>query len=144
MTANPDLGLEHHPDCVVCSPTCGHGLRMKYELDDQDRAVGTFACPVLFSGYPGLLHGGVISALLDGAMTHWLFLHGRAAVTAELTVRFRHPVRLGEPAVIRAWQVEERQPLFRMEAELLQNGTCKAKARATFKLRQIKPAQEQA
>ncbi|MCC7406611.1 MAG: PaaI family thioesterase [Phycisphaeraceae bacterium] len=143
MNNMPDLRLEHHPDCVVCSPTCGHGLRMKYELDDEDRAVGVFACPERFGGYPGLLHGGVIAALLDGAMTHWLFLHGHAAVTAELAVRFRHPVRLGETAVIRAWQVEARSPIFRLGAELVQDEICKARAHATFKLRQLNTVQEQ-
>jgi acyl-coenzyme A thioesterase PaaI-like protein len=36
-----------------------------------------------------MLHGGVISSILDGTMTNCLFAHGTVAVTAELRVRFR-------------------------------------------------------
>ena len=132
MTPVTDVRAQRHPACVVCSPTCGHGLRVRFELDDQDRAVGSFDCPPRFEGYPGLLHGGVTSALLDGAMTNWIFLHGQAAVTADLHVRFRHPVRVGIPATIRAWCEAQRGGVYRLAAELLQGPQRCATASATF------------
>ena len=132
MTPATDLRAARHPACVVCSPTCGHGLRVRFALDDHDGAVGHFDCAPAFEGYPGLLHGGVTSALLDGAMTDWLFLHGATAVTAELNVRFRHPVALGEPATLRAWLQAQRGGVYRLEAELLQGEQRRATATATF------------
>jgi acyl-coenzyme A thioesterase PaaI-like protein len=132
----PDLRTRHHPDCVVCSPGCAHGLRLSLVLDAKGVAEGSFACDCRYEGYPGLLHGGVISAVLDGAMTNCLFLHGCAAVTAELVVRFRHPVALNEPARVRAWIAEDGPPVFRLQAELVQGGVTKATARAAFMLPQ--------
>jgi len=128
-----DLRAARHPTCVVCSPTCTHGLKLTMTLNGAE-AVGSFACDAGYEGYPGMLHGGIISALLDGAMTNCLFLHGHAAVTAELTIRFREPVRLGAPAELRSWITEEGPPVFRLQARLAQAGKTCATARAAFML----------
>ena len=138
-TTMPGLRQRHHPGCVVCSPDCGHGLQVHFYLDKQGAAVGSFDCGARYEGYPGLLHGGVISALLDGAMTNCLFLHGRATVTAELVVRFRHPVVLGKPARLRAWIAQSNPPVFRLRAELVHDGIVKAGARAAFMLPKALP-----
>jgi len=128
----PDLREKHHPGCVVCSPHCAHGLQLQFSPDGEGEVICAFACDPRYEGYPGLLHGGVISALLDGAMTNCLFTHGCAAVTAEMVVRFRHPVLLGRPAEIRAWIAGDHPTLFRLQATLVQDGVVKATARATF------------
>lgn len=138
----PDLRRQHHPDCVVCSPDCAHGLQLRLDLDSHGAAVGSFDCAARYEGYPGLLHGGVISALLDGAMTNCLFLHDTVAVTAELTVRFRHPVTLGQAAQVRAWITEHRPPLFRLRAELVQNGVLKAVGHAVFMRSRLPPSKD--
>ena len=130
----PDLRGQYHPDCIVCGPNCRHGLKMQIALDDQGVAVGNFNCDGLYEGYSGIMHGGVISALLDGAMTNCLFLHGRAAVTAQLVINFRHPVRLNVPAQVRAWITQGDPPVFRLQAQLVQEGEVKAAARAAFML----------
>lgn len=132
-TVPADLRQQHHPDCIVCSPDCAHGLRVAFALDGR-LAVGNFDCAGRYEGYPGMLHGGVISSLLDGAMTNCLFLHGVVAVTAELVVRFRHPVLLGKPAQLRAWITENDPPVFRLQAQLVQDGIIKASGRAAFML----------
>jgi uncharacterized protein (TIGR00369 family) len=86
----------------------------------------------MYQGYDGYLHGGVIAALLDSAMTNCLFAHGRIALTGELNVRFLKPVVVNEPAIVSARVVESSPPLFCMEAELSQNGQSVAKATAKF------------
>ncbi|GAG45859.1 unnamed protein product, partial [marine sediment metagenome] len=83
-------------------------------------------------GYAGSLHGGVISALLDGAMTHCIFAHGRAGVTGELRVRYRHSVVTDHMAVVRGWIRRFSPPLCFMGAELFQDGQVKATATAKF------------
>jgi len=98
----PDLREQYHPDCIVCGPNCPHGMKIRLALDDHGVAVGNLDCDPRYEGYSGIMHGGIISALLDGAMTNCLFLHGRDAVTAQLVINFRHPVRLNVPAQVRA------------------------------------------
>ena len=70
--------------------------------------------------------------LLDAAMTNCLFARNIQAVTGRLNVRFRHPVKLGANAVIRAWMVEQYPPLYLLKAELAQEGKVCALADAKF------------
>jgi acyl-coenzyme A thioesterase PaaI-like protein len=92
----------------------------------------TFDCTKAYEGYSDVLHGGVVSALLDGAMTNCLFAHGHPGVTAEITVRFRHPVHTGKTATVRAWIERCARPLHVLGAELAQEGEVKATARGKF------------
>jgi uncharacterized protein (TIGR00369 family) len=105
-------------------------------LDFEDAGDGsvraTFDCATAFEGYPGYLHGGIISTILDSAMANCLFAQGYQAVTAELTVKFRAPVVLERAAVTEARATRDLFPLFLMEASLIQDGQTKATATAKF------------
>ncbi|RPI62864.1 MAG: PaaI family thioesterase, partial [Planctomycetaceae bacterium] len=85
-----------------------------------------------YEGYEDVLHGGVISSLLDGAMTNCLFAHGIVAVTAELVVRFRHPVAIDVPVSVIGRIVSSSPPLHITEAKVIQDGVVMAVAKAKF------------
>jgi acyl-coenzyme A thioesterase PaaI-like protein len=121
-----------HPSCVVCGGTNERGLRLRYVPADGNGVQAELDCDSSLEGYGGRLHGGVIAAALDGAMTHCLFGLGREAVTAELIVRFKHPVATGRPATVRAWLERDLGPLYLPQAELVQDGVVKAAASAKF------------
>jgi acyl-coenzyme A thioesterase PaaI-like protein len=123
---------EVHPNCVSCSPTSSLGLGLKFLVREDGGVEATFACQEIYQGYPGLLHGGITSMLLDAAMTNCLFAHGRVAVTARLIVRFLLPVAINRTAIIRAWLRDFSPPLFVLEAELEQNGQVMAHAAGKF------------
>jgi len=116
----------------VCSPDNPVGLQLRPQLRPDGSVEATFPCTVTFQGYTGLLHGGVIAALLDGIMTHCLFAHDISAVTAEIKVRFRSPVTIGIPVVARARRHSSHPPLHVVEAELIQGRQVKASAAAKF------------
>lgn len=121
-----------HPRCVACSPDNKLGLRLDFQ-DAGDGAVRTtFDCSATFEGYPGQLHGGIISTLLDATMANCLFAQDLQAVTAELSVRFKAPVTLKHKATAEARVVRDLFPLFLMEAHLIQDGQVKATATAKF------------
>ena len=121
-----------HPDCLVCSQRRQLGLRLEFTAMEDGSVQAEFQCHPLLEGYPGLLHGGVVSSVLDGAMTNCLFAHGQQAVTGELTVRYRRPVETGRAAVVRAWIECSMPPFFIMKAELIQDEWTKAKATGKF------------
>ena len=91
-----------------------------------------FACREAFRSYPKTLHRGVISALLDAAMTNALFSVGVVGVTAELTVSFLAAVALNRGAVVRAAIERDAHPLFYVRAELEQDRRPMARATAKF------------
>jgi len=125
-----------HPRCVVCSEESPCALGLHFRMLDDGSVETTFDCPNRLQGYLDCLHGGVISSLLDGAMTNCLFAHGIVAVTADLKVRFRHPVRTDASSRITARITRFSSPLHVGEAELEQEGRVKARAVGKFMERQ--------
>ena len=121
-----------HPHCVVCGKGCAIGLGLDFVVQADGSVRAEFACSKAYEGYRGILHGGVISSLLDGAMTNCLFAHGKEALTAELIVRYRKPVLVSEKIVLRAWIEQSSSHIFCMRSELSQNGCVKATAKAKF------------
>jgi uncharacterized protein (TIGR00369 family) len=66
------------------------------------RASAEFILPKHFQGYKDIVHGGVIAALLDEAMIKAVLARGIHAITAEITVRFKNPLRTGGRAAVEA------------------------------------------
>jgi len=121
-----------HPDCISCSPENFAGLKLDFIVRDDRGVQAEFACSRIYQGYPGYLHGGISSLLLDSAMANCLFAHQKPAVTARLIIRFLLPVAIDQPAVVKAWIREYEPPLYVLEAELEQNGRILVKASAKF------------
>jgi len=125
------LRVKEHPHCFVCGAPAGR-LGVTFAVRSDSSVEATFECADLFQGYPGKIHGGIISSLLDAAMTQCLFARGEVAVTAELAVKFKKPVLTGRSATVTARMLNDYYPLYVMEAELLQDGSVAATATGKF------------
>jgi len=126
------VAIEEHRDCIVCGRGNADGLRLQF-TEAVDGSVKTvFSCEKKYRGYSGVLHGGIVSCLLDGAMTNCLFSKGVVALTGEMTIRYLRPVTIDIVAVVRAHVTRSRSPLYLLEAELSQDGIVKASAAAKF------------
>ena len=79
-----------------------------------------------------MMHGGVMSSILDGAMGNCMFARGQAAVTAGMTTRFRHPVVTGREATVSARITRVSHPLYLLEAKIIQDGKVKATANGKY------------
>jgi uncharacterized protein (TIGR00369 family) len=128
MTGLQRVRTDAHANCVVCSSSNERGLRLEFVELGNGKVQASFDCPEAFAGYGGMLHGGVVASLVDGAMTNCLFARGVSAVTAQLNVRFRNPVVTGRVAMVHAW-IERATPLlYLVRAELVQDRQTKAVA----------------
>mgnify|MGYP006296250307 CR=1 FL=1 len=121
-----------HPDCVVCGLLNARGLHLMFEADEDEGVKAEFNCDKDLEGYPGILHGGVISTILDGAMGHCMFARGLTAVTVEMKTRFRHPIKTGDDACVKARITRSSHPLYLLQAEIVQNNQVKATAKGKF------------
>lgn len=126
------LRQQAHPRCVVCSPANPLGLGLEFTLHPDGSVTGEFTASEIFEGYPGLLHGGLAATLLDGSMTNCLFAAGIKAVTAELTVRYRHPVVAQRRMTLGAWRTKAHGPMHQLRAELRQDDQVKVTAIGKF------------
>ncbi|HDP98464.1 MAG TPA: PaaI family thioesterase [bacterium] len=121
-----------HPDCIACGFTNINGLHLRFETDYEGGVTASFECNEIFEGYPGILHGGIISMILDSAMGNCMFSRGRATVTVEMNTKFRHPVRTGCQATVSANITRVSHPLYLLEARIIQNGEVKATGKGKF------------
>ncbi|HPM24307.1 MAG TPA: PaaI family thioesterase [Phycisphaerae bacterium] len=121
-----------HGRCVVCGHVNGRAPRLHFAVADDGSVQATFQPEPAYEGYNGILHGGVISTLLDAAMTNCLFAQGRHGLTAELCVRFRHPVVSDGLLQLRAFVERASPPLFVLRAEIRQAGQVRATAIGKF------------
>ncbi len=134
------LTRREHNQCFVCGDANPQGLHILFHGRVDGSVIAEFPCASLYRGYDGLLHGGIISCLLDGAMTNCLFAHGVTATTGDLAIRFLHPVKIETPVTVTARLVRSRLPLYVLEAELAQDQTLMARSTGKFMgMRRVEP-----
>ncbi len=85
--------------CFVCGPDNPIGLKLRFEREGEG-VRAEFTPSELHVGYEGLVHGGILAALIDDALANVWFTKGEEAVTAKIEVRFRQEARPGEPLVV--------------------------------------------
>lgn len=111
----PPSGFEDDRMCFACGKDNPDGLHLEFEsVGDDVRTSVTF--PRKFQGYQDVVHGGLVSTVLDETMVTLINMRGYLALTAELSVRFREPVHVGEKIDVTASLVEKRGKVFRVEA----------------------------
>jgi acyl-coenzyme A thioesterase PaaI-like protein len=80
--------------CFVCGVENPFGLHLKFYEEEPGRVSAVITVPEHFQGYPGVVHGGIIAAMLDEVSGRTM-LRGdppRWMVTAKLDIRYRKPV----------------------------------------------------
>ena len=121
-----------HGHCLMCGDDNPDSLGLCFRVDDADSVVAEFRAQDKLQGYEGILHGGVISALLDAAMTHCLFHRGVRAVTGDLHVRYLQPVPCRSKLRLRARIKISRPPVYRVTSEIDCEDRTVARAEGTF------------
>ena len=121
------------PGCFVCGQDNPNGLRIRYELQESGEITATWTPAPAWEGFRGIVHGGVVSTVLDEAMSKAVAATGCEALTAELRVRFRRHVTSGRSFLIRGWITSSTKRKIETEATLMAaDGTEHAHAWATF------------
>jgi acyl-coenzyme A thioesterase PaaI-like protein len=134
-TANEPINLVQDHNCFGCGTLNLHGLRLRLHRDEASGGVVTHFTPdTRFEGYGGMVHGGIVSTVLDEVMAWSLYQVGEWGVTAKMEIRFRQPLRIGEPTRANGHIVRERGRLFDLKGEIrrLDDEALLAEATAIF------------
>lgn len=139
--SEPELKDDHF--CFACGALNPDGLRLKFEYPEPGFCRTEWVPVRKYQGWQGILHGGIISTLLDEAFAHSLGGAARGAglvaVTAEMTVRFEKPVRIGEKLVVEGRVLDEKGRVIHCESVIKDaNGVQLASGSGT--LVKLKPA----
>ena len=113
------------PDCIKPGFESIQGKYLNFTVKSNEEVTATFVCNSAFEGYPGILHGGIISMILDTAMGECMFSQNISALTVELKTRFRHPVLVGCKTIVSAKIIKVSNPLYILEGKIIQNNDIK-------------------
>ncbi|MCX5718810.1 MAG: PaaI family thioesterase [Nitrospirae bacterium] len=109
--------LEDDKHCFVCGEKNPNGLNLTFSFR-EGRVVTEFILHKTYQGYKDIVHGGIISTLLDEAMVKVALLQGVPVVTAEITVRFKNPLMVGEKALVEAHIIETNRKIIDTSATI--------------------------
>ncbi len=106
--------------CFVCGLENDHGLQRKFYEDGSGKVLSDITIPRHFQGYPGIVHGGIIAAMLDevsgrtitnSEATRWM-------VTASLSIRYRKPVPVEKPLHLEGSLSQDSGAVARVRGEI--------------------------
>jgi uncharacterized protein (TIGR00369 family) len=118
--------------CFACGQKNPIGLKLNFAWDGRV-ARAEFTPDKFHQGWAGVVHGGIISCLLDEAMSYAALFSGMNSLTATMQTRFRRPLQIDEPLVITASLTRKTRKLVEAKAELsLKDGTAVADSTATM------------
>jgi len=133
MLAQKAIEARRQSTCFACGSQNGHGLGLRFETGTDGSVHASWRPRGEHEGFEGIIHGGIVSTVLDEAMSKAVAAAGEPGLTCHLEVRLRRYVAADESLSIRGWIVERRRRRVRAEAELRDaRGFEKAHGWATF------------
>ena len=123
--------------CFACGEENPISLSLKFEEISENKVKAEFTPGEYHQGYDGIIHGGLTATLLDEAMAHVIGFKGIKAFTAELNIRFRKEIKIGEKLeIVGKYKSSKKSSIANVhyaEAEIFdEDGSLRAKAEAKF------------
>lgn len=104
--------------CFACGQDNPRGLRLVFRTCEDGAMTAEWIPEPEMEGYEGIVHGGLVSTVLDEAMAKVVDATRAEALTAELRVRFRQQVSSGNPLHVRGWIASRNKRMINTEAVL--------------------------
>jgi uncharacterized protein (TIGR00369 family) len=93
--------------CFICGRQNPVGLKLRFYEDHEARQIkADLTIPDEYQGYPGVVHGGIVSAVLDEVSGRAVMMEGEddlLLATLRMTVRFRRPTPTESPLTAVGW-----------------------------------------
>ncbi|HUY95404.1 MAG TPA: PaaI family thioesterase [Terracidiphilus sp.] len=129
----PRLSARVNSSCFACGADNPRGLRLQFEPGDQGKMSAAWTPDGTLEGFDGIIHGGLVSTVLDESMAKAVIASGAEALTVELRVRFRRPVAANAALRVSGWVTERNKRMLQAEAALTDaDGTELAHGWASF------------
>ena len=97
-----------------------------------DGVACTFTVPDRYQSWAGMVHGGIVSLMLDEAVG-WAAWHAELpGLTGRLEVRYRQPLKVGEEVLVRGRVEHVRRSLVYTSASITRGDDTIAECNATL------------
>jgi uncharacterized protein (TIGR00369 family) len=121
--------------CFVCGRQNPHGLYMTFYDNERDEVCSEYSVAEAYQSYPGIVHGGIIAAMLDEAVGRVAMIadHHHFMMSVRLEVKYRRPVPTETPLRIVGRVVKLRGRLGKAVGEIyLPDGSIAAESALTL------------
>lgn len=122
--------------CFICGLSNRSGLKASFFETDGNELIATFIPTEEHQGFPGRLHGGVASAILDETIGRTVSIGNTEQIfgfTLELSVEFKKPVPLGKELKAIGRITSQNKRFFEGTGEIiLENGEIAVIARGRY------------
>lgn len=121
------VGKQHNSKlCFVCGLKNKFGIQAHFYVTESQELVALFTPSEEHQSYPGRLHGGIASAILDETIGRAIlnkYVEEIWGVTIDLNVKFKKPIPLNEELKVIGRVTEENSRMFEGTGEIvLKNG----------------------
>jgi uncharacterized protein (TIGR00369 family) len=121
--------------CFICGRKNPHGLYLTFYDNGQDEVCSEHIVPDEYQSYPGIVHGGIIAAMLDEVVGRVAMIgdHHHFMMSVKLEVKYRQPVPTESPLRIVGRVVKMRGRLGKAVGEIyLPDGSIAAESSMTL------------
>ena len=124
--------IPNYPYCFVCGDKNKIGLKVAF-FYEGGKAKAQYTPTPEFEGYKDILHGGILSALLDEVMIYSIIAQGIITVTIQMEVKFKKPAKIGETLFLEGQVTEDKGKILLTEGKAFnQDGTIIAESKGKF------------
>ena len=86
---------QEYPNCFGCGADNSIGLHLRYRHQGE-ALVTEFTPEYAHEGWPGIVHGGIITTLLYEVMENFAYRNGTIAMMRDMDVKFLRPAHTGK------------------------------------------------
>jgi len=106
-------------NCFVCGTKNKIGLKLKFRyIKKSDLVKSEVIFPEHFQGWANVVHGGLISTVLDEIMIKTAEIRGLKCVTAEININFKKPALTKIKYILNGKIKEKRRKIIFTEASI--------------------------
>lgn len=127
-----DIAADPYQNCFVCGKANPIGLKVEFQYNQEGCARADLVLTELFEGYPGVIHGGILSTLLDEVMAKAVIKSGKIAFTARLNVTYRKPLAPQGTVHLEGQIVTAKTRTIQTRAKIFDDNIVYAEAEAVF------------
>ncbi|MCX7876657.1 MAG: PaaI family thioesterase [Melioribacteraceae bacterium] len=117
------IGKQHNSKlCFVCGLKNKFGIHAHFYITDKKELVAIFTPKDEHQSYPGRLHGGIASAILDETIGRAILNYYDVenwGVTIELNVKFKKPIPLNQELKVVGRITSENSRMFEGNGEII-------------------------
>ena len=117
--------------CFGCGRNNPIGLKLEFQRNGNEISA-RFTTQEHHQGWPGVVHGGIVAAIIDEAMGYATHFAGLNCLTGKMEIKLKSPAPVGQPLVISSSVEKSSRRLIGTQARIsLSDGTLVAEGKAT-------------